>query len=39
MDLEAGALSEEAFDAREEEILDRLDELADLEADLEGDGD
>ena len=39
MDLEAGALSEEAFDAREEEILHRLDELQDLEAALAGGGD
>jgi hypothetical protein len=36
MELETGDLSEEEFEAREEEILNRLDELEQLEQELEG---
>lgn len=36
MELETGNLSEEEFEAREEEILNRLDELEQLKQELEG---
>lgn len=38
MELETGDLSEEEFEAREEEILNRLDELEQLEQELDGGG-
>jgi hypothetical protein len=35
MRLDTGMISEEQFEAREDEILDRLDELDDLDSSLE----